>query len=87
MHTPEWDEVPFFICVYECWFLLPFQAEVGDEVTKGEEEKVIQDLSKLSRQEKLTVSYHSYFNVRVVISHLIRIIEEMKSRSSQDLNL
>ena len=29
-------------------------------MTKGEEEKVIQDLSKLSRQEKLTVSYYGY---------------------------
>ena len=51
-------------------FSFALQAEVGDEVTKGEEEKVIQDLSKLSRQEKLTVSYHGYFNLHVMISHL-----------------
>ena len=43
---------------------------MGGEVTKGEEEKVIQDLSKLSRQEKLTVSYHGYFNVHVTVSYL-----------------
>jgi len=51
-------------------FSFALQAEVGDEVTKGEEEKVIQDLSKLSRQEKLAVSYHGYFNLHVMISHL-----------------
>ena len=39
----------------------PQETEVDAEFAAGEEERVIQDLSKLSREEKLTVSYLNSF--------------------------